>query len=74
MCSSPYHLEHYNLGYRYGRAPGFQDEYRCVSGASSYHVNFFAISLLQTLLVVLVLCGAVAVGVLMRRRLLRKPM
>jgi len=29
---------------------------------SSYHSNFFAISVLQTVLVVLVLCGVVAVG------------
>ena len=72
MCSSPYHLAYHNEGYHYGRAPGFRGGFQCVSGDSSYHVNYFAISVLQTLLVVLVLFGVVAVGVLMWRRL-RNP-
>jgi hypothetical protein len=72
MCSSPYHMAYHNEGYQYGRAPGFRGGFQCVSGDSSYHVNYFAISVLQTLLVVLVMFGVLVVGVLMWR-LLRKP-
>lgn len=72
VCRSPYHLAYHNEGYHYGRAPGFRGEFQCVSGDSVYHVNYLAISVLQTLLVVVVVFAAVAVAVLMWR-LLRKP-
>jgi hypothetical protein len=72
LCRSPYRLAYHNEGYHYGRAPGFRGEFQCVSADSSYHVNYFAISVLQTLLVILLLFGVVAVGVLLWR-LLRKP-
>jgi hypothetical protein len=65
LCRSPYHLTH-GSSYSYGR--GTSVSFQCVSGASSYDVNFFAIFGLQILLAVLV----VSVGALMWR-LLRKP-
>jgi hypothetical protein len=72
MCRSPYHFAYHNEGYVYGRAPGFRGGFQCVSGDSAYHINYFVVSVLQTLLVVLALFGAMTVGVLMWR-LLRKP-
>jgi len=73
VCSSPYHLEYSTSHYSYNPAQsGTSVSFQCVNGASSYDVNDFAIVGLQVVLAVLVLCGAVAVGRLMRR-LLRKP-
>lgn len=73
MCSSQYRLAYNEHHYSYrpitsGRVVNFG----CVSDAGSYQVNFFAISVVQFLLAAIVLCGAVAVGFVIRRRL-RRP-
>lgn len=67
VCRSSYHLAYHNEGYHYGRAPGFRGSFDCVGEDGSYHVNYLAISVLQTLLVILVVLGVVALGIALWR-------
>jgi hypothetical protein len=70
VCGSGYHLGNYNKHYDTpSGGSGTTMSFRCVSGKNSYHANDFAVFGLQFLLVGLVLCAAVAVGVLMWRLL-----
>jgi len=70
VCGGGYHLANDNKHYDTpSGGSGITMSFRCVSGNNSYHANDFAIFGLQFLLVGLVLCAAVAVGVLMWRLL-----
>jgi hypothetical protein len=73
LCSSGYQLAYNTSHYRYkpGQS-GTSVSFQCVSGADSYDVNDFAVFALQSLLVALVLCIAMAVGGLVWRRV-HKP-
>ncbi len=73
VCKSGYHLSNDNKHYSTpSGGSGTTMSFRCVSGASWYHANDWAILGLQMLLIGLVLFAATAVGVLMWR-LWRKP-
>jgi hypothetical protein len=72
VCSSGYHLA-YDTRYVTGPSgPDIITDFQCVNGAGSYVVDDLVIKGLQFLLALLVLYVAVAVGVLMWRRL-RRP-
>ena len=73
VCRSGYHLADSSSKFSYKPNRGYSTSYLwCVSGDSSYHANEFAIVGLQFVLAGLVLCVALAVGVLIWR-LSRKP-
>jgi hypothetical protein len=68
VCGAGYDLANDNR--HYGTPSGGSGttmSFRCVSGQNSYHASDFAVFGLQFLLVGVVLCAAVAVGVLMWR-------
>jgi hypothetical protein len=73
VCRSPYHLDYSTSHYSYkpGQS-GTSVNFQCVSDAGSYDVNEFAVSALQSVLVALVLFGALVIGRLIWR-LVRKP-
>lgn len=69
VCRSPYQLDYSTSHYSYkpGQS-GTSVSFQCVSGASSYDANNFAIDGLQSLAIALVLCVGVAVGRLIWRQ------
>jgi hypothetical protein len=69
MCGSPYHMAYKYEGYHIGSggSSGYRGGYQCLNAASSYHVNYFAVTVVQTLLVLVVLVGAVALVVMTLR-------
>jgi Protein of unknown function (DUF3060) len=75
VCGGPNQLmvntSHYS--YKPGQS-GTSVNFQCLAGDGAHDANFFAISALQTLVVALVLGGAVAVGVLVRRLSRKQPL
>jgi hypothetical protein len=72
VCPSPYHLTYTSFHSQFGGGKsGNSTDFQCVSGINSSHVNEFRVFVLQALLIALVLCGAVALVVLIRRLLRR---
>ncbi len=69
VCPSPYRLAYSTSGYSYkpGQS-GTSVDFACVSGASSYDANVFAIDGIQSLVIALVLCVVAVAVSLVRRR------
>lgn len=72
VCRSPYHLVANTSSYSYkpGQS-GTSVSYRCVSDAGWYGVNFFAIIVLQAVLVAAIVGGVALIVWLIRRRVRR---